>query len=52
MATPEEQNIAFQPNRKPGVHFCESCRSLKRVHDKRVKISKGWRCSDCRMVKA
>lgn len=42
--------IAFQANRKPGQHFCESCRSLKIIRDKRAKVTKGWKCPDCRLV--
>lgn len=52
MATPEQQNIPFQRNRPRNVSFCEGCRKLQRVNDKRIAVKKGWRCSDCKMVKA
>mgnify|MGYP006294674429 CR=1 FL=1 len=43
--------FVMEPHRKQGVHFCESCHSLKRVKDKRVKVTKGWKCPDCILVK-
>lgn len=51
MADPAIENgMAFAKNRVRGVHFCESCRQLKRA-DKRSVVKKGWVCSDCRLVK-